>query len=115
MRHCPTEAYDFLESRGPGSYNSLIRFTLENNGIVHAAPDCFLLAISAPDDPKTAIIIFQCSELPALWRLAKMYRHRFNKVRFRRDFKNKYKERNMLMSRLLSKSPLATITPSLIH
>ena len=99
MRHCPTEAYTYLEEREPGLYHRLVRTTLECNGIVHAAPD----------DPRTVVILFQCSELPALWKLAKMYRHRFDKVRFRRDFKNRYPERTVHIVRFMRKARLAAI------
>lgn len=109
MRHCPTEAYTYLEERDPGLYHRLVRTTLECNGIVHAAPDCFCLAVPAPDDPRTVVILFQCSELPALWKLAKMYRHRFDKVRFRRDFKNRYPERTVHIARFMRKARLAAI------
>ena len=33
MRHCPTEAYTYLEEREPGLYHRLVRTTLECNGI----------------------------------------------------------------------------------
>lgn len=107
MRHCPTEAYAYLEAREPGLYHTLIRTAIECGGIIHSAPDCFCLAIPAPDDPRTVIILFQCSCLPSLWRLAKMYRHRFDKVRFRRDFKNRYPERTVPITRFMRKSKLA--------
>lgn len=110
MRHCPTEAYTYLEAREPGLYNTLIRSTIALNGIIHSAPDCFCLAVPAADDSSTVIILFQCSELPALWRLAKMYRHYFDKVRFRRDFKNRYPERTIPISRFMRKSRLAALT-----
>lgn len=109
MRHCPTEAYTYLEEREPGLYHRLVRTALECNGIVHAAPDCFCLAVPAPDDSRTVVILFQCSELPALWKLAKMYRHRFDKVRFRRDFKNRYPERTVHIARFMRKARLAAI------
>lgn len=115
MRHCPTEAYSFLEAREPGLYNGLVRTTLECNGIVHAAPDCFCLAIPAPDDPRTVVILFQCSALPALWRLAMMYCLRFDKVRFRRDFKNGYPERSVPMARFMRKAKLAALCSQFPH
>lgn len=109
MKHCPTEAYAYLENREPGLYSTLIRATMAGGGIIHSAPDCFCLAIPAPDDPHTVVILFQCSELPSLWRLAKMYRHRFDKVRFRRDFKNRYPERTVRISRFMKKTRLAAM------
>lgn len=109
MRHCPTEAYTYLEAREPGLYHTLIRTAIASNGIIHSAPDCFCLAIPAPDDPRTVVILFQCSELPALWRLAKMYRSHFHKVRFRRDFKNHYPERTIPLSLFMRKTRLASL------
>lgn len=39
MRHCPTEAYTYLEAREPGLYQTLIRTTIAAGGIIHSAPD----------------------------------------------------------------------------
>lgn len=111
MRHCPTQAYQFLEARHPGLYHTLIRTTLAANGIIHSAPDCFCLAIPDPESPSTVIILFQCSHLPALWRLAIMYQHQFTHVRIRRDFKkHHYRERTIPLTKIIPKASLAAIT-----
>lgn len=102
-----TQAYDYLEQIAPGAYAALVRYTLEHGGIVHAAPDCFCLAIPDEADARTVHILFQCSRLSALWRLARMYRHQFSHVRFRRDFKNHYPERRLPIDRFLAKTSLA--------
>lgn len=107
MNNCTTRAFEFLEGISPGSYAGLIRYALEHEGIVHSSPDCFCVAIPDEDDPQTVLILFQCSRLSVLWRLAKMYRHQFTYVRFRRDFKNRYPERCVPIERLLGKSSLA--------
>ena len=102
-----TLAYEYLEQIASGSYASLIRYTLEHDGIIHAAPDCFCLAVPDEESPRTVHIIFQCSRLSALWRLARMYRPQFTHVRFRRDFKNYYGEHCFPIDRFLAKSSLA--------
>lgn len=38
-----------------------------------------------------------------------MYRHRFDKVRFRRDFKNRYPERTVHIVRFMRKRKLAAL------
>lgn len=105
--NCTTRAYHYLEDISPGSYAALIRYTLEHEGVVHSAPDCFCVAIPDENDSDTVVILFQCSRLAALWRLAGMYRHRFSHVRFRRDFKNHYPERCIPIDRFLKKTSLA--------
>lgn len=67
----------------------------------------FCFVVPAADDPCTVIILFPCPELPALWRLAKMY---FDKVRFRRDFKNSYPECTIPISRFMRKSRFASLS-----
>lgn len=111
--NCPVQAYQYLEHICPGSYASLIRYTLEHGGIVHSAPDCFCTAIPDESAPHTIHILFQCSRLSALWRLAEMYRHQYTHVRFRRDFKNRYPERCLPIDKFLHKSTLARrLSPS---
>lgn len=104
--NCTTRAYTFLEAIQPGSYAALIRHTLKQGGIIHATPDCFCLAVPAADDPHTLLILFQCSQLPALWRLARMYSPQYTHIRYRRDFKNGYPERTVPLTRLLQKITL---------
>lgn len=107
--NCTTQAYHYLEQIATGSYASLIRYTLEHGGIIHAAPDCFCIAVPDEHDPRTVHIIFQCSRLSALWRLARMYRHQFTHVKFRRDFKNRYPERCVPIDEFLRKASLAAL------
>lgn len=107
--NCTSRAYSYLEDIHPGSYHALIRHTLEQGGIIHAAPDCFCLAVPDTTDPRTVTILFQCSHLPALWRLARMYRHQFTHVTFRRDFKNHYPERRIPIARFLKKNSLVSL------
>lgn len=110
--NCTTRAYHYLEHLSPGSYATLIRHALEHNGIIHAAPDCFCIAIPDTEDPRTVHILFQCSHLPSLWRLARMYRHQFTHVKFRRDFKNNYPERRLPIDLFLRKTALVnTLLP----
>lgn len=105
--NCVTRAYEFLEEREPGLFNILIRHAMTNDGVIHAAPDCFFIGVPAEDDPRAVVVLFQCSELPALWRLAAMYRERFDTIRFRRDFKHAdFGEHSVSMSRLLDRSSL---------
>lgn len=111
--NCTTRAYNYLEQISPGSYAALIRFALEQGGIIHAAPDCFCIAVPDGSDPQTVHILFQCSRLASLWRLGHMYRRQFTHVKFRRDFKNKYAERRLPLDDLLRKSSLAaSLSPS---
>lgn len=112
---CVTRAYEFLEARHPGAYHDLIRHVIARDGVLHAAPDCFFAGVPAEDDIHTIVVMFQCSELPALWRLMAMYRDRFNTVQFRRDFKNNYDTRNIPMSRLLSRAGLASTSYHIHH
>ncbi len=107
--NCTTRAFNYLEHISPGSYAALIRYTLEHEGIVHSSPDCFCVAIPDEGDPHTVLILFQCSRLSALWRLAEMYRPRFTHVKFRRDFKNAYPERRIPIDRFLHKTALARL------
>lgn len=107
--NCTTRAHTFLEAIQPGAYAALIRHTLEQGGIIHAAPDCFCLAVPDSTDPHTLLILFQCSQLPALWRLAHMYRHQYRTIRYRRDFKNGYPARTVPLSRLLRKTTLVNL------
>lgn len=109
MMNCTTRAYHYLEGISPGSYGALIRYTLEHEGVVHSSPDCFCVAIPDENDPHTVVILFQCSRLSSLWRLARMYRHRFSRVRFRRDFKNCYPERCIPIDRFLRKNSLVNL------
>lgn len=104
--NCTTRAHTFLEAIQPGAYASLIRHTLEQGGIIHAAPDCFCLAVPVEDAPHTLHILFQCSRLPALWRFARMYSRQYRFIRYRRDFKNGYPERTVPLTRLLHKTTL---------
>lgn len=113
---CVTRAYEFLEAREPGLFNALIRHAMLHQGIVHAAPDCFFIGVPAEDDPRAVAVLFQCSELPALWRMAAMYRDRFDTVRFRRDFKHAgFGEHSVPMSRLLMRAGLASTSYHIHH
>lgn len=107
MSNCTTRAFEYLERISPGSYAGLIQYALEHGGIVHSSPDCFCVAVPDEGDPHTVLILFQCSRLSALWRLAGMYRCQFTHVRFRRDFKNCYPERCVPIDKFLHKSSLA--------
>jgi hypothetical protein len=109
MKNHTTEAYEFLEARKPGLFRELIGECVARGGVYHASPECFLIGIPDPDDPETVIIMFQCSDLEYMWRLGVMYSDRFKRVKWRRDFKNKYATRTMSMERLMAKAKLALV------
>lgn len=86
MRNCTREAYGFLEEHAPGGYGRVIEFVLQNGGVLHAAPDCFLAAVPCADNPEVLYVVFQCSHLPALRRVL-LGMPQFTRVRWRRAFK----------------------------
>lgn len=86
MRNCTREAYEFLEAHSTGGYGRVIEYVLERDGVLHAAPDCFLAGVPCEDAHEVLYVIFQCSHLPALRRVL-LSMPQFTHVRWRRDFK----------------------------
>ncbi len=94
MENCVRAAFAFLEDKSPGGYSRIIEYVLANDGVLHAAPDCFLAGVPCEDAPDTLHVVFQCSHLPALRRVL-LSMPQFKRVRWRRDFKHnpRYGER----------------------
>lgn len=82
---------EFLESVRKGAFAETLAYCLEHHGIVHFSPSCMLLAVPCEDSPQTLHVIFQHSHLPALRRI--LCALPFERVRWRRDFKGSYGER----------------------
>ena len=87
-----SEARAFLEAQAEGAFARVIELALAGGGIVHAAPDCFLAGVPREDDARCLHVIFQCSHLPALRRVL-LSMPQYERVRWRRDFKNGYATR----------------------
>lgn len=90
------EAMDYLEARQAGSFAGLIEYALESGGVVHCAPECFLCGVPCEDAPGVLHVLFQCSYLPALRRV--LCALPYERVRWRRDFKGGYAERERAIS-----------------
>ncbi len=86
----------FLEGLREGAFAETLAYCLERGGVVHLCPDCMLLAVPCEDAPQTLHVLFQHSHLPALRRV--LCALPFERVRWRRDYKNGYAERERSIS-----------------
>lgn len=84
MRNKVIEAREFLEARQVGAFEHLCEFVMVNGGVLHMAADCFLAGVPCEDDAQCLHVVFQCSELPSLYRLLRALPYEF--VEWRRDF-----------------------------
>ncbi|MGN0868375.1 MAG: hypothetical protein ACI4O9_02470 [Akkermansia sp.] len=92
MNNRVTTGREYLENLRPGSFADLIDYAVSHNGIVHLAPDCLLIAVPCEDAPRTLHVLFQCSQLCALCKLL-LSLEGYDRVRYRRDFRNNYDTR----------------------
>lgn len=101
------QAREFLETRRAGAFENLCEFVLENGGVLHMAADCFLAGVPCADDERCLHVVFQCSELPALYRL--LCAMPYEEVEWRRDFEHSesYGTRRRRISEWGRKLPLA--------
>lgn len=74
----------YLEALQPGSFASVCDYVMERGGVLHMAPDCLLAGYTSETDARCLHVVFQCSELPALYRLLCALPYEF--VEWRRDF-----------------------------
>lgn len=58
----------FLEGRGEGAFEALCDYVVTVGGVLHMAHDCLLAGYELADEPGVFHVVFQCSELPALYR-----------------------------------------------
>lgn len=79
------KGFDWLEARKQGAFRQVMEQALARGGVVHAAPDCLLMAAPCPDAPDTLEVLFQCSHLPAL--RAVLLALPYERVRWRRDLR----------------------------
>jgi len=114
-KNCIDSAREFLHAIDPNIYNEMLVLCLQNSGIVHIAPDCVFLAIPHPERKDDVLVLFQCSKLSALWRLARMYAGKFEYVSFRRDFKNKYPEKRVKLRDFINKTSLVNHINHISH
>ncbi|MGN0869470.1 MAG: hypothetical protein ACI4O9_08125 [Akkermansia sp.] len=84
VNHC-VAGRDFLEARRSGLFAELLDHCLSRDGVVHFSPACLLMGVPAEDDPRTLVVMFQHSHLPALRRV--LLALPFERVRWRREFK----------------------------
>lgn len=80
------EAMVFMEAREAGSFGALIEYALEKGGVVHAAPDCFMVGVPCEDEPRVLEVLFQCSYLPALRRVLCALMPEYERVRWQRGY-----------------------------
>lgn len=78
------QARVFLEQQQAGAFEGVCDVAMALDGVIHMAPDCFLAGYPCADDPGCLHVVFQCSELPALYRL--LCALPFERVEWRRDF-----------------------------
>ena len=78
------QAREFLETRKEGAFEELCEFVMVNGGVLHMAADCFLAGVPCADDARCLHVVFQCSELPALYR--QLCALPIDSVEWRRDF-----------------------------
>lgn len=78
------KAREFLEARQAGAFENLCEFTMVKGGVLHMAPDCFMAGVPCEDDERCLHVVFQCSELPALYR--QLCALPYDSVEWRRDF-----------------------------
>ncbi|MBR5184808.1 MAG: hypothetical protein IKW19_00780 [Akkermansia sp.] len=58
----------FLEARAQGAFEALCDYMVVAGGVLHMAPDCLLAGYELPEEAGVFHVVFQCSELPALYR-----------------------------------------------
>ncbi|MBR5895585.1 MAG: hypothetical protein IKZ13_08600 [Akkermansia sp.] len=74
----------YLEAFAPGSFAAVCDLAMARGGVLHMAPECFLAGYPCEDDAACLHVVFQCSELPALYRL--LCALPYERVEWRRDF-----------------------------
>lgn len=74
----------FLEARAQGAFEALCDYMVAAGGVLHMAPDCLLAGYELPEETGVFHVVFQCSELPALYR--QLVATGCEWVEWRRDF-----------------------------
>ncbi len=78
------EARAFLEAQEEGAFEQVCDAAMACGGVLVMMPECFLAAAPVRDEPEVLHVIFQCSELPTLYRV--LCALPYEVVEWRRDF-----------------------------
>lgn len=74
----------YLEGMQAGSFAQVCDYVMARDGVLHMAPDCFLAGYPSEADARCLHVVFQCSELPALYKVLCALPYEY--VEWRRDF-----------------------------
>lgn len=78
------EARMYLEALEEGAFERVCDAAMAYNGVLVMTPECFLAAAPVSKEPGVLHVFFQCSELPALYRV--LCALPYEVVEWRRDF-----------------------------
>lgn len=78
------QAREFLENQQAGAFEAVCDAAVCSGGVLVMMPECFLAGVPVNGEPDVLHVVFQCSELTALYRV--LCALPYEVVEWRRDY-----------------------------